>query len=42
MAEEIIEKMVVLKDVSYSKAKGMVENYLKKEIATCFLYFHAK
>ncbi|MEA1957932.1 MAG: hypothetical protein U9N01_06210 [Euryarchaeota archaeon] len=69
--------MVVLKDVSYSKAKGMVENYLKghenayismpiyrnkedaregeviscqarkyenfdKEIATCFLYSHAK
>ncbi len=29
-AEEIVEKMVVLKDVSYSKAKGMVDNYLKK------------
>ena len=28
-AEEIVEKIVVLKDVSYSKAKGMVENYLK-------------
>jgi hypothetical protein len=28
-SEEIVEKIVVLKDVSYSKAKGMVEDYLK-------------
>ncbi|KAF5432398.1 FeoC like transcriptional regulator [Candidatus Methanophagaceae archaeon] len=26
---EIVEKMVVLKDVSYSEAESMVENYLK-------------
>ncbi|MCK4734371.1 MAG: hypothetical protein KAT65_18090 [Methanophagales archaeon] len=27
--EEIAEKIVVLKDVSYSEAKGMTEEYLK-------------
>ena len=28
-AEEIVEKIVVLKDVSYSEAKNMIEDYLK-------------
>ncbi len=28
-SEEIVEKIVVLKDVSYSEAKNMIEDYLK-------------
>ena len=34
---EIVEKIVVLKDVSYSEAKSMVENYLKTH-KTAYMY----
>ena len=35
---EIVEKMVVLKDVSYSEAKSMVENYLKTHKKASYMY----
>jgi hypothetical protein len=34
---EIVEKIVVLKDVSYSEAKSMIEDYLKSH-ETVYLY----
>ncbi|NQE44936.1 hypothetical protein C5S31_02780 [ANME-1 cluster archaeon GoMg2] len=35
---EIVEKIVVLKDVSYSEAKSMVENYLKTHKKASYMY----
>ncbi len=34
---EIVEKIVVLKDVSYSEAKSMIEDYLKSH-ETAYMY----
>ena len=35
---EIVEKIVVLKDVSYSEAKSRVENYLKTHKKASYMY----